>query len=113
MGKADSFNTILFRFQAPEVIHKYDYIRHQSDYQVPPPPRPVEKPFLVTGLTGSGSGSSPENPVATSDDNDDVFVADRFGTMRASDAIAARKKMTEDYRHQPSKQGTSGSHEEA
>ena len=87
------------------MVHKYDYIRHQSDYQVPPPPRPVEKPFLVTGLTGSGS--SPDNPLATSDDNDDVFVADRFGTMRASDAIAARKKMTEDYRRQPAKQGTS------
>ena len=65
-------------------MHKYDYIR-QSEYQVPPPPRPVPRPMLASAA------------VDTAEDNDDVFLLDRFGTMRASDAIAARKKM-EDYR---------------
>ena len=77
-------------------MHKYDYIRG-SDYQIPPPPRPFKPDASKTTL--------PDAVVSDNNDNDDVFFAggsiDRFGTMRASDAIARKKLgagMETDYR---------------
>ena len=73
--------------------HVYDYIQ-QSNYQIPPPPRPVHikpknNPTAATEVTESLVKNNQEINFKTAvNNNNNDIVKDPYGTMRAEKKLA-------------------------
>ena len=97
-NKLHSLHVDLYRSQQQDgnfsKQHVYDYIA-QNNYQIPPPPRPVQKWMKPDKIEQDPFGTlraAKKISPSPEDSDDEVFIQnDKFGTLKAN-------KMMQDYR---------------